>query len=225
MRFKNQVIVLGLGRFGMSIAKTLAENGCNVLAVDNNPDIVQIATQFVTHSVKADVTDENALKALGIGNFDVAVIATGSRLEASIMATLIAKEAGVRYIVTKAQDSKAKKVLEKIGADRVVFPEREMGIRMANSLIYGNFFEFIELSEEFGIAEILPNNDWIGKTIAYCDIRAKFGLNIVAIKHGGQGGRVEVTPSATYVFKEDDIIIVLGESNIIQDFMQKKSSR
>ena len=217
MNLNNQFIVLGLGRFGMSIAKTLSEKGCDVLAVDNNAEVVQNAMEFVTHAVKADITDEIALKSLGIGNFDVAIIAIGSNLEASVMATLIAKEAGVKYIVTKATDEMAKKVLKKIGADRVIFPEREMGVRIANSLLYGNFFEFIELSDEFGIAEITPNKDWIGQTIAGCEIRGKYGLNIVAVKHGG---KVDVTPSATYVFKEDDIIIVLGENKVIQDFME-----
>ncbi len=217
MKLNNQFIVLGLGRFGMSVAKTLAENGCEVLAVDNNPETVQNALEFVTHAVKADVTDEIALKSLGIGNFDVAVIAIGSSLEASIMSTLIAKEAGVKYVVTKATDARSKKVLKKIGADRVIFPEREMGVRVANSLLYGNFFEFIELSDEFGIAEVPPIKEWIGKTIAGCEVRAKYGLNIVAIKHNE---KVDVTPSATYVFKEDDIVIVLGENRVIQDFME-----
>ncbi len=217
MKLNNQFIVLGLGRFGMSVAKTLAENGCEVLAVDNNPETVQNALEFVTHAVKADVTDEIALKSLGIGNFDVAVIAIGSSLEASIMSTLIAKEAGVKYVVTKATDARSKKVLKKIGADRVIFPEREMGVRVANSLLYGNFFEFIELSDEFGIAEVPPMKEWIGKTIAGCEVRAKYALNIVAIKHNE---KVDVTPSATYVFKEDDIVIVLGENRVIQDFME-----
>ena len=217
MKLNNQFIVLGLGRFGMSVAKTLAENGCEVLAVDNNPETVQNALEFVTHAVKADVTDEIALKSLGIGNFDVAVIAIGSSLEASIMSTLIAKEAGVKYVVTKATDARSKKVLKKIGADRVIFPEREMGVRVANSLLYGNFFEFIELSDEFGIAEVPPIKEWIGKTIAGCEVRARYGLNIVAIKHNE---KVDVTPSATYVFKEDDIVIVLGENRVIQDFME-----
>ncbi|HIT73141.1 potassium transporter Trk [Tyzzerella sp. An114] len=222
MKLNNQFIVLGLGRFGMSVAKTLSDKGFDVLAVDNNAEVVQNALEFVTHAVKADMTDEIALKSLGIGNFDVAIIAIGSKLEASVMATLIAKEAGVKYIVAKAQDERSKKVLQKIGADRVIFPEREMGVRVANSLLYGNFFEFMELSDEFGIAEIPPNKDWIGKTIAGCEVRAKYGLNIVAIKHGG---KVEVTPSATYVFEEEDIVIVLGENSIIQDFMEKKSIR
>ncbi len=220
MAKRKQFVVLGLGRFGMSVAKSLSENGCDVMAVDESPERVQAASEFVTHAVRADITDELSLRALGIGNFDVVVVSIGSHLEASVMGTLIAKELGIPYIIAKAQDEMQKKILEKIGADRVIFPEREMGVRIANSLLYGNFVEFMELSEEFGIAEIEVIDEWIGKTLAQTEIRAKYGLNVVAIKHKG---KIEASPRADRKFEKDDIAVVLGENKQIQHFYTKAS--
>lgn len=220
MARKKQFAVLGLGRFGMSIAKTLSEKGYDVIAVDEDGESVQLASEFVTHAARADVTDEMSMRALGIGNVDVVVVAIASHLESSAMATLIMKEMGIKYIVAKAQDDLQKKILEKIGADRVIFPEREMGMRIANSLVYGNFFEFMELSEEFGIAEFEPLKDWVGKTLAQIEIRNKYGLNVVAVKNNG---RVEASPRADRIFKEKDVVIVMGESNQIQRFLDKNS--
>ena len=222
MARKKQFAILGLGRFGMSMAKTLSEKGFDVMAVDEDPDAVQIASEFVTHAVRADVTDELSMRSLGVGNFDVVVVAIASHLESSAMATLIVKEMGIKYIVAKAKDDMQKKILEKIGADRVIFPEREMGTRIANSLVYGNFFEFMELSDEFGIAEFEPLKEWVGKTLAQTEIRAKYGLNVVAVK---SNGRVEASPRADRVFKEREIIIVMGESTQIQRFLDKNSKR
>lgn len=218
MSKKKQFVVLGLGRFGMSVAKSLSEIGYDVMAVDINSENVQYASEFVTHAVRADVGDELSLRALGIGNFDVVIVSIGSHLEASVMATLIAKELGIPYVIAKAQDDMQKKILEKIGADRVIFPEREMGTRIANSLVFGNFFEFMELSDEFGIAEIEPLEEWIGATLAHTEIRAKYGLNVVAIKYKG---KVEASPRADREFKKGDIAIVMGENRQIQRFLEK----
>lgn len=215
---KKQFVVLGLGRFGMSVAKTLSENGYDVMAVDINGDHVQEASAFVTHAVKADISNELSLRALGIGNFDVVVVATASHLESGVMATLLAKELGIPTVVAKAQDSLQKKILEKIGADRVVFPEREMGVRLANSLLYGNFFEFMELSDEFGLAEFETPFSWINKTLAQSEIRAKYGLNVVALK---REGKMILSPSPDEILKENDIMIAMGESRQIQRIMEK----
>lgn len=220
MSKRKQYVVLGLGRFGMSVAKTLSENGHDVMAVDINADHVQEASEFVTHAVRADVSNEYSLRALGIGNFDVVVVAIASHLESCVMATLLAKELGVKYVVAKAQDGMQKKILEKIGADRVVFPEREMGTRVANSLMFGNFFEFMELSDEFGIAEFEPLPEWEEKTLAQSEIRAKYGLNVVGIK---SHFKVEASPRADRIIKKGDIIIVIGESKQIQRFAEKKN--
>ncbi len=218
MAKRKQFVVLGLGRFGLSVARTLAENGYEVLAAGNDPDAVQEASEFVTHAVCIDVTDDISLKALGIGNFDVAVIAIGHHLEASVMATLQTKEMGIPYVIAKAQNNAHKMILEKIGADRVIFPERDMGIRIANNLMYGNFFEFMELSNEFGIAEFEPLKEWIGKTLAQSEIRAKYDLNVVAIR---TRGKTEASPRANRLIQEKDTLIVMGENRQIQRFIEK----
>lgn len=218
MARKKQFVVLGLGRFGLSVAKALSDNGYDVLAAGNDPEAVQIASGFVTHAVCIDVTDDLSMKALGIGNFDVAIVSIGNHLEASVMATLQAKEMGIPYVVAKAQNDAHKQILQKIGADRVIFPEREMGIRLANSLMYGNFFEFMELSSEFGIAEFEPPKSWIGKTLAQLEIRGRYDLNVVAIRHNG---KTEASPRADRAIHEKDILIVMGENRAIQRYLEK----
>lgn len=220
MAKKKQFVVLGLGRFGLSVAKTLSENGYVVLAAGNDPDAVQAASEFVTHAVCIDVMDDLSLRALGIGNFDVAIIAIGNHLDASVLATLQAKEMGIPYVVAKAQNEAHKKILEKIGADKVIFPEREMGARIANTLMYGNFLEFMELSNEFGIAEFEPLKVWIGKTLAQSEIRAKYNLNVVAIR---AHGKTEASPRADRVIHDKDVLIVLGENRYIQRFIEKNA--
>ena len=215
-----QFAVLGLGRFGMSVAKSLTDNGYTVMVADRSEEKVQEASEFVTYAVKADVSDEMALRSLGLGNFDVVVVAIGTHLEDSVMAVLIAKELGVPYVLAKAQTDMQKKILEKIGADRVVFPEREMGVWIANNLIYSSFLEFIEVSEEYGIVEVKAIPEWIGKTLAESDIRAKYGFNVVGIR---RHGKMEASPAASWRFEEDDIVIILGETQKIQRFSEKNA--
>ncbi len=219
MIIKKQFAVLGLGRFGRSVAKTLAENGAEVLAVDNNMELVQDISEYVTHAVMADITDEVDLRNLGLGNFDVAIIATGSHLESSVLAILLAKEMGVPYVIAKALDENHKKILEKIGVDRVILPEREMGFHIANKLIYGNFFELTEISDDVSIAEVIPKKEWLGKSIIASDIRAKYDLNIIAIR---QGEDIIASPKPSYVIEQNDILMVLGENVNIQKFLNKK---
>lgn len=216
---KKQYVVFGLGRFGMSVAKTLSDKGLDVLAIDNNIEMVQEASKFCTRAVKADVTDENALRALGVSSFDVGVVAIGSNLESSVMVTILAKELGVKHVVAKTQDVTRKKVLEKIGADKVIFPEREMGVRIANSLVYGDFFEFMDLTDDFAIAEFKPPAEWIGKNLVEADVRARHNLNVIAIKYEDH---VEVTPSADRKFLKEDIVVVIGQSDSLRLFLDKK---
>lgn len=221
MAKRKQFVVLGLGRFGMSIAKTLSDNGFDVMAVDINAEHVQIASEFVTHAVRADISDEISLRSLGIGNFDVVIIAIAGQLEASVMATLVCKEMGIPYVMAKAQDDMQKKILEKIGADRVVFPEREMGARIANSLMFGNFVEVMELSDEFGVAEFEPLKEWIGKTLAQTEIRNKYGLNVVATK---KKGKFIASPPPNHVFTEGELVVAMGETKQIQRFLEKNGT-
>ncbi|MDK2803303.1 MAG: trk/ktr system potassium uptake protein [Peptostreptococcaceae bacterium] len=205
-------VVIGCGRFGSSVAKTLYSLGHEVLAIDKNEEKVQNISEQVTHAVEADCTDENVLRSLGIRNFDVAVISIGSDIQSSIMATLIAKELGVHYVLCKAQNELQAKVLYKIGADRVVFPERDMGIRVAHNLVSQNVLEYIELDPHYSIAEIVAPSKWIGKTIGALDLRANYGINVMAVKHGMQ---INISPQADDFLKPGDILVVIGKNEQI----------
>lgn len=213
MRKNKQFAVLGLGRFGKSIVNTLVENGYDVLCVDNNIEIVKEVSKFANHVVQADVTDEHALSALGLNNFDVVIVAIGDNMESSIMATLMAKEKGAELVIAKAKSMIQKSILEKVGADRVVLPEKDMGVRIATNLITTNVIDFINLSEKFGIAEIEPKKEWIGVSLQKSNIRAESGLNIVAIK---RNNKIIVSPKAEEVIIQNDILVAVGENSDIQ---------
>lgn len=217
---RKQFGVLGLGRFGMSVAKTLSKNGFDVIAVDSDPDNVQEASEFVTYAAMADITDEAALRGLGLANVDVAVVAVGGNLEAGVMSTLICKEMGIPYLVAKAKNDRQKKILDKLGADRVVFPEGEMGVRIANTLSYDGFVDFMELADEFAIAELSPFKDWIGKSLIDLNFRQAYGLNVVGIKSKGV---FDVSPDVDRCFEKNDIIVVIGESSQLQNLLEGNS--
>ena len=168
-----QFVIIGLGRFGSSIAKTLYSLGNDVLAIDKDEDIVQEIADSVTHAVQLDATDENALRALGIRNFDVAVVTIGDNIQSSIMATLLVKELGVKYIIAKGHSDLHAKVLYKIGADRVVLPEKDMGVRVAHNLVSANILDYIELSEDYSVMEIQVLDEWSGKTLNELRLRSK----------------------------------------------------
>ncbi|WP_105618265.1 potassium channel family protein [Vallitalea okinawensis] len=219
---KKEFVVFGLGKFGKSIAVTLANYGHNVLAIDKNEDIVQEVSQFVTHAVQADVTDVDTLQSLGIGNFDVAVVAISQDMQSSIMTTLLVKELGVGYVLTKAQNEIHKKVLQKIGADRVVFPEREMGNRIATSLTSDNIMDFIELSSEYSIVEIVALNEWIGKNLLEIDMRATYGINVMAIRRGED---INITPGANEKLREGDVLVVIGAQKDLQKISNQATKR
>ncbi|APH16315.1 trkA-N domain protein [Clostridium sporogenes] len=204
---KKQFVVIGLGRFGTSVAKTLYTLGNDVLAIDSSDDIVQSISDSVTHSVQMNATDENSLRALGIRNFDVAVITIGSDIQASTMVTLLVKEMGVKYIIAKANTEIHAKVLYKIGADRVVFPERDMGVRVAHNLVSTNILDYIELSPNYSIAEIVTPKIWHGKTLNELNIRANYGINVVALKRGEE---INVSPVAEDTIESGDIIVAIG---------------
>ncbi len=206
---KKQFLVIGLGRFGSSVAKTLYALGNDVLAIDMDEDLVQDISDSVTHSAQLDVTEENNLRALGIGNFDVAVIAIGTDVQSSIMATLLVKEMGVKYIIAKATNELHAKVLYKTGADRVVFPERDMGVRVAHNLLSSNILDFIELSPDYNIVEMVSISDWHGRSLRELNMRATYGVNVMAIKRGKD---INVSPMAEDVIEEGDIIVAIGSS-------------
>ncbi|MCG0274546.1 MAG: TrkA family potassium uptake protein [Thermosediminibacteraceae bacterium] len=208
-----QFVVIGLGRFGSSVAKTLYKLGYDVLGIDINEEIVQSLVDSITHAVQADATDENTLKALGVRNFDVGIVSIGDDIQASILVTLILKDMGLKYVVAKAQNDLHAKVLYKIGADRVVFPERDMGIRVAHNLVASNILDYIELSPDFSIVEIQALPEWYDKTLRELQMRVKHGLNVMAIKRNED---VIVSPGAEDFIKKGDILVVVGQNKDIE---------
>ncbi|MBC8015914.1 MAG: TrkA family potassium uptake protein [Sporomusaceae bacterium] len=213
MKKTKQYAVIGLGRFGTSVATTLNKMGYEVLAIDNDEERVQEFSNEVTHVVQADTTDEDTLKALGIRNFDVVIVAIGADVQANILTTLLLKELGVPYIVAKANNKLHGKMLEKLGADRVVFPERDMGQRVAHNLISSTIMDYIELSPELNIMEIHVPQFIVGKTLVQTELRAKFGINVVAIK---RGDHIIVTPFPSEKIIDQDILVVVGSIKGIQ---------
>lgn len=214
-----QFVVIGCGRFGSSVAKTLYNLGHEVLAIDTHEDIIQDISDSVTHAVQADATDENVLKSLGIRNFDVAVITIGSDIQSSIIVTLMVKEMGVKHVVAKAQNELHAKVLYKIGADRVVFPERDMGNRVAHNLVSSNILDYIELAPDYSIVEVSALEEWEGKTLKQIDMRARYGINVMAIK---QGNDINISPHASDTIGKEDVLVVVGNNEDIKK-IEKKS--
>jgi trk system potassium uptake protein len=210
---KKQFVVIGIGRFGSSVARTLSQMGFEVLAIDQREAQIQEISSIVTHAVQADSTDEEALRALGVRNFDVVIVAIGEDIQASILTTLILKEIGVKSIVVKAVNDLHGKVLKKIGADKVVFPERDMGTRVAHHLISSNILDYIELSAEYSIVEIQVYPNMVGKSLRQLDIRAKYGCNVIAIKHGAS---LVIPPSAEQPLKDDEILVIVGKNDSLQ---------
>ena len=202
-------IVIGLGRFGSQVARELCRQGCEVLAMDVNAELVSQIANDVTHAVVGDGQDKEVLRALGAREFDCGIIAIGDDLAASVLVTMNMKELGVPQIICKAHDETHRRVLEKLGADRVVIPEQEQAARLARSLSSHNVLDYIELSEEYGIIEVPAPNSWKGKSLKELNIRAALGVNILAIRRGGQ---INVSPGADFAFDQADIVVVLGDS-------------
>lgn len=202
-------LVIGLGRFGFEVARQLYKLGCEVMAMDTRSELVQQISSEVTHAVVGNGQDKEVLRALGARNFDCAVIAIGDSLSDSVLATMNVKELGVGYVVCKAHDEVHRKVLEKLGADRVVIPEQENALRLARSLSTPNVLDYIELSEDYGIIELPAPHSWNGKSLKEADVRAKLGVNILAIR---RNGGITVSPNADFVMMDGDIMVVLGDS-------------
>lgn len=217
---RKQFVVVGLGRFGSSVAKTLYGLGNDVLAIDSNEDVVQEIAESVTHAVQLDAIDENAVKSLGIRNFDVAVITIGANIQASIMAALVFKEQGVKYIIAKGNSDLHAKVLYKIGVDRVILPEKDMGVRVAHNLVSSNILDYIELSPDYSIIEIESLKEWHGKSIKDLSLRAKYGINVMAIKSGND---VNISPSPEDVIDPNDVIVAIGSAEDLNRLEDKIS--
>jgi trk system potassium uptake protein TrkA len=205
--------VIGLGLFGAEVACRLCDQGCEVLAMDVRSDLVQQVSNHVTHAVVGDGQDKEVLRALDAGSFDCAIIAIGDDLAASVLTIMNLKELNVPYIVCKAHDETHRRVLEKLGADRVVIPECEFAGRLARSLASHNVLDYIELSTDYGILEVPAPKKWIGKTLKELNVRAKLGVNIIAVENGKE---TNVSPAADYRIKEGDIMVVLGDNQALE---------
>lgn len=212
---KREFAVIGLGRFGGSICEELSEEGMKVLAIDCSEAKVNEFKNIATYAVIADSTDEQTLKDLGIKNVDHVIVAIGDNIQASILTTVILADIGVEKITVKAQNDYHEKILNKIGAHHVVHPERDMGKRLAHSLISSNILDYLELSEDYSMVEVMAGKKMLGKSLIELDIRAKFGCNVVAIKHGKD---MNVSPRANYQIQGDDVLIVIGADKDISKF-------
>lgn len=202
-------IIVGLGRFGAEAAKCLCRQGCEVLVVDTRADLVQQLSNEVTQSVVADARDKDVLRALGAKDFDCGIVAIGDSLADSVLATMNLKELGVPYVVCKASNETHSQVLKKLGADRVVIPEKENANRLAKSLASPNVLDYIELSEDYGIIEVPAPKAWQEKSLIELNVRAKLGVNILAVKR--EGGIV-VSPAADFRIVLGDVLVVLGDT-------------
>lgn len=209
MTVRKRYAVIGLGRFGSSLAKVLTEMGQYVLAVDSNEQRVDDLAPVLSRVVKADAVDPAALRALRISEFDTVVVAIGDNVEASVITVLNCKELGVKYLVAKAQDDAHGRVLQRLGVNRVVYPQRDMGARVASNISAGGVIDYVRLSDEYGMAEITPPESCVGKTLQELDMPKRFGLNVMAIK---RGKRVIVSPRAEERVAADDLLVVIGDA-------------
>lgn len=194
------------------MALTLADSGCEVMVIDDSEEKIHDIADRVTYAVRADVTDAEALENLGLGNFDGAVIAIGENLEASVLATILVKELGVPYVLAKVQTETQAKVLKKVGADMVVFPEKETGIRIANKLIYGNFFDAIGLSTTYSMMEISVHEEWVGKNLIELKLRSVYDINVIGMKRDGV---FDINPDPDKALEHEDILVVIGRNDAL----------
>ena len=199
--------VFGLGRYGRAVAKELADSGAEVLAIDIHEDIVNEVRHQLPLCKCADITEPEVIKQLGISNIDVVIIATASNLEASVLATMLCKEAGVKTVIAKCADEMHQKILSRVGADKVVFPEKESGIRLAKNLLSSGFVDIIELSKEVSMIELDIKPQWVGKTLVELNLRKKYSINVVAIKQN-QEVNIDIDPNT--VLADDMTLIVVA---------------
>lgn len=208
-------VVIGLGRFGAAVACELYKRGNEVLAIDKDEDAVQRVADQVTHAVMGDANEESVLRSIGVRNFDCAVVSIASDIQDSVLITLMLKEMGVKYVIAKARGTLHAKVLDRIGADRVVFPEHDMGQRLAQTLSSSNVIDFIELSPDFEIVEIHAPTSWQGKSLRELSVRAEHGVNVLAIR--GQDGQIRaISPTAEQQIQAGDVLVVIGANDDIE---------
>lgn len=210
---KKQYAVFGLGSFGESVAIELQKLGCEVVAIDANMERVEAIANQVSYAMKADIEDADFIRSLGTRNLDGVVVAASDNMEASIMATLVCKEIGVPYVMAKAKNELHATVLKKIGADSVIFPEKEMGMRVARNLMSANFMDWIALSPDYSLVETEVPEKWVGRTLLELDVRKTYDVIVVGIK---MGDKVEVNPDPKELLKEGNVLILIGSNQALE---------
>lgn len=213
-----QYVVIGLGRFGYSLATTLYKLGHEVIAIDLNEDKIDDIANEVTYAVKADATDEEALEALGINKVDGVIIAIATNIQSSILASLNVLELGIGLVWAKAKNDQHRKVLSKIGVHRIFQPEKEMGNRVAHILDAKNILEIIDLNQEHSIIEIYAPQNWLNKSLQELDLRTRFGINVIAIQ---KKDGFNILPKAKDIIESDDLLVIIGENKNLNKFKKK----
>lgn len=216
---RKEFAVIGLGRFGGNLCKELVSLGVDVLALDKNMERVQDYSSIVSHAAELDAVDKDSLSAVGISNFDCVIISLGKGIESSILATLILKEMGIEKVWVKARNEYHEKVLKKIGADKIIHPERDMAIRIANHIVSDKVTDYIELSDKYSIVEIVASDKIVGKSLSELNIRAKYHCNIIGIKKSSDN--ILISPAPDLKIDSNDILITIGSNNNLERFEQE----
>ena len=212
MSNKRTYAVFGLSSYGWAVAKELVRSGAEVLAVDRDEELINVAIKEIPYCKCADVTEMEVIKQLGIENIDVVIIAMANNLEASVMATMLCKEVGVKTVIAKCSDEMHRKILKKVGADRVVFPEKESGVRLAKNILSAGFIDLVELTKEISMIELYVKKEWIGKTLVELDLRRKYSINVIAIKENEE---IDTNIDPTVKLDENMKLIVLAKTSKI----------
>lgn len=213
---KKSFAILGLGKFGQSIALELAKAGAEVLAIDIDEERVQETASYITYAVTADICDTMAMDSLGLSNMDAVIVAVTNSLDASVMGTIYAKEAGVPFVLAKAKDEIHSRILEKVGADRVVIPEKSTGIRIARNIISGNFIDFIELSTNIRMIELTIRSNWVNRSLKELDLRKKYNINVIAIR---QNEEIVLTPDPDMPLTSDISLLIIADKKDLSKLM------
>lgn len=213
-------LIIGLGRFGTAIAQELYRLRQEVMVIDQDKERIQRISPFVTYAATGDAREEGVLQSVGVNNFDCVIVAIGSSVESSVMATVLLKELGAKYIIAKAQNKLHYKILEKVGADRVIFPEMDMGQKLAQRLVSHNILDYIELSPDYSIAEIETPKPWAGKTLAEIGVRAKYQISVIAIRQSENRESLLLSPGAESKLEPGQILVVLGENKKIREMVK-----
>ena len=213
MANKKSYAVIGLGRYGKAVARELLQNGAEVLAIDMDPEVVNAVARVIPHCKCADITNIDAIKQLGIADMDAVIIAIASNLEASVMATMLCKEAGVKHVIVKCANKLHQRMLLKIGADEVTFPEHESGVRLAKNLVSAGFMDIAELSEDVSVVELDVKDEWESKTLIELSLRRKYGINVVGIR---KNDKLMINIDPEMILHKDMTMIIIASNQSLK---------